>query len=336
MCITENGLHIIAGDSAAGSFKHAFKMHKRLLIHHDILACGPTPQCPDLHSWKRIRLEYLQNLFNGIYKVSFEKSRNDLLANSAMLRDAEFIYIWVTTGIEDQLLIMFLTYLLEMVEGNTDSIRVIQFEKMPDREFTPSSMGQLSSGQILKHPVPILLDQSAVNMYRSAWQALTADKPLKLIQFVTSEKQNNKYIVRALSLMLRRYPDINTGLGYWDKQLLINTSNYSPSGTKTIAYTLVTDSEDDEYVGDGYLFNRLKYLASNELPKPLIKYSGRHDTFRESSVFLTEFGKEVVDGKLSSYPVNPIDEWVGGVHLSSKEGNLWFYDNGKLVSANKT
>jgi hypothetical protein len=31
--------------------------------------------------------------------------------------------------------------------------------------------------------------------------------------------------------------------------------------------------------------------------------------------------------------VNPIDDWAGGVHLSSTAGNVWFNEDGKIVRA---
>ena len=134
-------------------------------------------------------------------------------------------------------------------------------------------------------------------------------------------------------MILRHYPDVNTGLGYWDEQLLNNCKKHGPSAAKTIGYTIGTSRDEGDYVGDYYLFTRLKYLASKELTKPLMTYAGEQDTFRGASVSLTEFGEAVLSRRLSSYPVNPIDEWVGGVHLSSEKEHLWFYNNGRLVGA---
>jgi hypothetical protein len=48
-------------------------------------------------------------------------------------------------------------------------------------------------------------------------------------------------------------------------------------------------------------------------------------------VALTAFGEAVLDGRASNFPANPIDDWAGGVHLSSITGNVWLNDNGRLV-----
>ena len=46
---------------------------------------------------------------------------------------------------------------------------------------------------------------------------------------------------------------------------------------------------------------------------------------------LTPFGLEVLEGRASSYPTNPVEDWAAGVKLSSSEGSLWFNDGGRLV-----
>ncbi len=80
-------------------------------------------------------------------------------------------------------------------------------------------------------------------------------------------------------------------------------------------------------INDDYLYFRLRQLSNHQNPQPLIKLEGNLTSVRETTVSLTEFGRSVVEGNASSYPVNPIDEWIGGVHLSSENGNIWFYDN---------
>jgi hypothetical protein len=52
---------------------------------------------------------------------------------------------------------------------------------------------------------------------------------------------------------------------------------------------------------------------------------------RHTEVRLTAFGQDVRDGRASNYPANPIEDWAAGVKLSSRDGNLWFNDGGKLV-----
>jgi len=52
---------------------------------------------------------------------------------------------------------------------------------------------------------------------------------------------------------------------------------------------------------------------------------------RETDVKLTPFGTEVLEGRASSYPANPIEDWASGVKLSSASGALWFRQGDRLV-----
>jgi hypothetical protein len=86
--------------------------------------------------------------------------------------------------------------------------------------------------------------------------------------------------------------------------------------------------ESQDRVDERYLFGRLERMASERLPFPLVTISGNINLrdWGDARVHLTDFGRDVVEGRACNHPANPIDDWVCGVHLSSVTGNLWFYD----------
>jgi hypothetical protein len=88
-----------------------------------------------------------------------------------------------------------------------------------------------------------------------------------------------------------------------------------------------------DWVSDIYLYDEMHWLASPDIEKPLMFLSRPGESMRVNEVELTEFGREVLEGRQSAYPLNPIDRWVGGVHLSSAAGRLWFEDNGRIFAA---
>jgi hypothetical protein len=94
---------------------------------------------------------------------------------------------------------------------------------------------------------------------------------------------------------------------------------------------MVDAFEDADLTGDGYLFGRLLRLGSEQLPTPLVALSGNLASMRGSEVALTPFGLDVLEGRASNYPTNPIEDLVAGVGLSSVKGAVWFNDGGKLV-----
>lgn len=336
MRITDNGIHIIRGLPAAGCFRQAYQITDRLLVHEDVLSCGPLLQCSDLQEWTNIRTKFLRNLFKDWPDMILTGSEIALLNNVNLLNDFEHIYVWVSTGLEDQLLILFVIYLIELIGSNPEKIRVVQYESHPSGNFLISSMGQLSPEQMSVHPAPTLLTQTHIKAYQKAWAALTSDSPSQLAQLVTSSRQPNKHTIKALQYMLRRYPYSDTGLNFWDYQLLANVQKHGPSVSRVIGYTLASDLIEEDSVGDLYLFSRLNKLSSNEIAEPLFTLSGTQtSSFSSSEVTLTNFGKAVLSGEVSSYPTNTIDYWVGGVHLSSSNNNLWFIKNNQLIEENE-
>lgn len=94
-----NGLHIINGAAAAGSWRASFpEAADRLLIQHDLLSCGPIPLCDDLQAWKRVRTDYLVNLVPDSDQLKYGSFPLDLVGNLARLRDNEKIYVWAQPG----------------------------------------------------------------------------------------------------------------------------------------------------------------------------------------------------------------------------------------------
>lgn len=327
MDIIETGIHIINGWSAAGIWKQAFLRTERLLVQQDMLSYGPTLNCENLEQWKRTRLAYLKNIYPD-WDDFFEGYALDLLTNLNHLHEYDVAYIWVGTGLQDQLLILFVIYLAEIIGVDINKIRLVQFERAHSRNFRIFSTGELNVENISNYPAPTTLSQFDIDYIKSAWSALTDNSPDALKHFVTKEYSSLPYIQKAMLNILRRYPQRTIGLPYWDWKLIESVQRHSPNTLRVIGFTMAGDLMDSGVlIDDDYLFFRLCQLSSNRNPQPLIKMEGNLTSMRETTVTLTEFGRIVVEGKASSYPINPIDEWIGGTHLFSENGGLWFYDD---------
>jgi hypothetical protein len=103
---------------------------------------------------------------------------------------------------------------------------------------------------------------------------------------------------------------------------------HAPITARVIGYTIFHDDCESDVVGDAYLFQRLHHLAN--LPNPLVHLSENTTQMRKTKVGITDFGENIINQSVSSFPSNPIDDWVGGVHLNSLENSLWFYSRGQL------
>jgi hypothetical protein len=52
---------------------------------------------------------------------------------------------------------------------------------------------------------------------------------------------------------------------------------------------------------------------------------------RSTEIRITPFGLDVLEGRASNYPANPIDDYAAGARLSSRDDALWFTEDGRLL-----
>ena len=138
---------------------------------------------------------------------------------------------------------------------------------------------------------------------------------------------------RSLKSLLFRFPHLKTGLNRWEEELLRYTRDKGPIVARVIGYTMTHDMEGSDWVGDSYLFSRLRRLADRGVPHPFLSLSGPTTTIRGSEVALTDFGAKALEGAANFVELNGINDWIGGVHLESGKGKLWFRRHDTLVVA---
>jgi hypothetical protein len=326
------GVHIVLGDSAAAVFRRAFKPDESPLVDQDVLSCGPTPATHDLVAWQNIRERYWRNLVPQA-ELEHVPSPFNLVANAQRLKEDTPICIWAATSLSEQLFIAFVINLVDGVGGDARRISLVQFEQLPGSQTRVMGVGELKDEQMAAFPEPVSLSDETLTDYRIAWAALTSTDPARLQAFATERPNANRWLAQAMPLMLRRFPEKNSGLTFWDRILLAKVREHAPKTARVIAAALVNDLNDPDLTGDWYLFGRLLRMGDERLPRPLISLVGdepRMDTLR---VWLTPFGEAVLEGKETFYPANPIEDYAGGVQLSSADGKLWLKDGDRVEPA---
>jgi len=326
-------LHIVNGDMAAGTFLHAFGASDRLLINRDVLSCGPLPRSIKVAAWQKARLDFWRTTLAHLRDFNFEPSPIDLLKNAERLRPPEVPCVWAATGNSDQLTISFVLHQVVAMGGDINSVHVVQFEKYPQSEQRVRGTGELSREQMRSHPEPRRLTPTEVSAYRDAWVAVTSGDPSAVETFAARHPEAPWYLKDAVDKLMRRYPDRVSGLNYWDRRLLRESKDKGPGVGAILAHIVESMFLDGDLVGDLYVASRLLCMSADSLPQPLLRFSGSRHQAGRGEVTLTEFGERVLSGAASAYPANPIDDWAGGVHLSSANGNLWFNEDGRIVRA---
>ena len=324
-------IHIIHGDSAAGCLEQALRPASGdILVAYDDLSCGPLPGLDPLDSWRRVREQYWRSIIPGLTDASFGQLERDLLTSTFALADAESIVLWVGTGLADQLLLAWTVRLLRVLEIDPAKLRVIQFVRDSGSGLEVWSLGLLNPDQVRAHPPPVPLGADALVELEEAWAAVTAGEPTSLLTFLSRTARSLPFLQPALKKLLTRFPHVQSGVNYWERELLKCTRDRGPLAPRIVAYTM-GDNFGPDLIGDAYLFSRLRRLADTSHAHPLLNLSGDRAALRRTEVRLTDAGHEVLAGRASFIALNGIDDWVGGVHLDSTRRLVWFHSGDSLI-----
>lgn len=283
---------------------------------------GPLLPINDLTEFAKRRIEYWRK--TGI-RAGLQKWLADIERDRATLAKAGSIEIWVGTGVQEQLFLITTLALLQHLNFDLHKIKLAQFPEIENRP----TLGEYTLDMLADGPTATYLDQSSISLYQNAWEAISYPTPEKFISLVHSGS-GSPILDKAIGVFLSRYPDLSSGLGSIEKHLLAAI----PEGWKKAAYivgTAMAYSNWLDSVGDLTLFNRLMRLGDQGLPAPAVEIRGNPRKMRHCEVRITEFGRECLAGRQNYVLTNGIEDWVGGVHLNSGSGAVWFREGQTLV-----
>jgi uncharacterized protein DUF1835 len=321
-------LHIVNGDSAAGSLRQSFGSDPEvILVQHDVLSCGPLPSFESLEQWRTVREQFWQRICD--ISLSSHHS-HDLLSNVHELRGAA-IFLWMGSGLSDQLLLPSTPRLFELAGAEPAEFLTVQFSWYSGRPFEIVGLGMLGPSELKDHPVPEPVTAAGIAEIKKVWAVVTAPDPGGLLALLREEAGAFPVLRRALRTMIARYPDERIGLSYIDWELLKQSQIHGPEVTSVIEHTMTSNAEHLDPVGDLYLLARLRGLADPHLPHPVLDLTGDSRSIRGCAVRVTAAGEDVLSGRRNFVELNGVDDWVGGVHLDSRTGTVWFRRGEELV-----
>lgn len=322
-------LHIITGDSAAGSLKCAFRLDlDRLLINRDPIHCGPAPATDDLTLWRDLHGSFLQTAYLEDPLSLDDDPHTELVANVKRLGADGQVIIWVARGLAEQILLAWVVCLFDQQGFDPSRIGVVQFTNLRPRQKI-MGMGELSPESFRKISPPARrLIAEELDELRSVWKAYTSASPEALTSYLEGST-SLPLLQEAIRQLIGRYPDQQTGLSVCDTWLLEHTIEHGPLPARVVGYTMGDNATPDQ-VGDRHLFHRLCRLGRPESPSPLVSLSGDTRAMRTCRVEITDFGRRVLAGEANHVVANGIDDWIGGVHLKSGE-RVIYRDGDRLV-----
>lgn len=160
-------MHILNGDSAAGSFRQAFQLPtEAVLIFRDVLSCGWLGAFETMPDWSSTRKGYWTELFSeyGFGSTEdIEKAPRDFYTNAHELRHANEVNLWIGCSLSDHLLLVFIVVLFKHYELDLKNLKIHQYEKFTNKNLTVIGLGALSPSQIGElSPEPIILNDAQI------------------------------------------------------------------------------------------------------------------------------------------------------------------------------
>jgi Domain of unknown function (DUF1835) len=328
-------IHVTYGDSALAE-GHGIPWDNVVPLR-DSLDSGPLREMRDLASWRSARLAFWEGMDRGLgqprrrRRESQEWMRYGALGEPDRLNHAEEVVLWLGTGLSDQLTLTWMPQLLRLLAVSLEKLRVVQFVRTANGKAT-LGVGVLRADEFRAAPAKRAIDGAELAYLDEVWKSVTAPDPGALLRLLGDDVRSTlPWLTAAMPRLLWRYPGIRTGVNRFEERLLANTRDHGPRAVQVIVQSMRDSWHEEDWVGDNWLWWRLKRLADPALPHPAVAVTGDGTTMARTEVHLTSTGGRIVNAESNFLALNGIDDWVGGVHLDSRAGNVWFYGDGTLV-----
>jgi hypothetical protein len=330
-------LNVVQDGTSAAVLRLALRCEPRkVLVNHDPLAIGPLPTVEGIGPWRDVRADFWRRTFDGEPPPRY--FRWSLLKHLPALRRATSVHLWLGTCVADQLLLPWMVNLFRLAGIPLPDVSIVQFEQLPGRKRPTDilGLGMLSPPMVKAHPPARRLSRDNVTHLGRIWAALTAPRPDLLLERIADGPAGFPLLKRALRTTLDRFPERRSELSQWDVELLRATAAAGPVVVRVIG-TVLARSYDVNYQdspGDWTLFDRLRRLGDARRAEPALRLEpGEPGAYRGWAAHLTKAGEAFLRGERNFVEINGIDEWVAGVHLDSRAGQVWYRDGATIVVA---
>ena len=323
-------LHVTNGDSAADRL-WAAGVPGAIIAWRDVLHEGPVPAGLSPDELRRHRARFIADLGWTPYEAvlaDFERRDRAL----ASFPDHDEVVLWFEHDLYDQL--QLIQILDRFAEWDLDRTRLslVSIDAFPGVEPF-HGLGQLRPDQIAS----LLPDRCAVtpaqlSLARRAWAAFRSTDPRELAPLAVVPSPDLPFLPAALRRHLEQFPAARDGLSRTERQVL----EAIDAGAETPVAVFLADQarEPAPFMGDATLWTYLRGL--NEGAHPLVAMSTptanpTTTEFRQQKVWLTDRGRDVLDGRDDRLRPDGIDRWLGGVHLREADA-AWRWDGERLVA----
>lgn len=299
--MTANTLHITNGDSVLYLWKKAGLLGTHV-AWRDVLHEGPVPPLP-IEELSRLRADYLAlRGYGNAIKIHRDFEKRD----AVMRRAGEYdeIVLWFEHDLYDQLQILQILRVLREQGIGAGQVQLIQSEQY---------LGLLTAEELMKlYPKRRFVTSAIAEAGERAWQAVVAGTPQPLAGAFAKPYAGLPFLQEALKRLCEEYPSVDTGLSRTQKHLLEACA--LGARRKEDLFRQSQAREEASFLGDAAAYAAIADLCAE--PAPLL-------TALEHGYELTVLGRRVLAGDADWLEHQPLDRWIGGVHLRSDRHWRW-------------
>jgi hypothetical protein len=300
--MSTNSLHVTNGDSVLYMWKKAGLLGTHM-AWRDVLHEGPVPAGLPLEELSRVRAQFLCDRgYGNPIKIHHDFEKRDATLRRAA--DFDEVVLWFEHDLYDQLhLLQILNVLREMGMGS-GSVQLVQSDQYLGTLVAEELMALFSKRRFVTSGT----SESA----ERAWKAFTSDDPGALQAAASDRFAGLPFLHDAFRRLCEEYPATESGLSRSQKHVLEAVAQGIAPAEEI--FRRAQTREEAGFMGDTACYRVITDLSAQ--PAPLLAEL-------ENGYDVTVLGRRVLGGDADWLDQQPLDRWIGGVHLTSAHHWRW-------------
>ena len=236
-------------------------------------------------------------------------------------RDAAFrragespeVVLWFEHDLYDQLQLVQVLVELDAMNLEPGTVSLVQSD---------AYLGSMTADELLAlYPKRKTVTGAIFDQARIAWDALRAEEPDALLACTQHDAQGLPYLRGALRRLCQEFPWSDDGLSRSQRHALQAVA-FGPTNADEL-FRRAQSREEAPFLGDLAFAAIVRDLQTG--PGPLIEGE-------EGALEPTARGRSTLAGGEDWLAVQPLDRWIGGMHLTAERAYRWNDDAGRFVS----
>lgn len=260
--------------------------------------------------------------YHDEYERMFFGSKNGKLSPISgedfhhILRAQEEVCFWLSPRFEDHILLSLVIQLFDLYGIDPQILRIKIVTEFSLETVLPS----------------LTLTKIQIDYFRQAWASLTSPTPDKIMEMIRGPQEF--FFKDGLVKYLERFPYSQTGINGCERAIFeayFLEALYEGKDVISVARVIGRAWFGRYHYSDSfYIHWRLINMTDKHAKQPVFIFHEDHSfnigNFYTGGISLTDFGRAVFTGKAKWLEENDIEYDVGGLHLSSKNNQMYFSD----------